>query len=305
MLETKTANSTASDVRGHQANASTKATSTNGLKGLWAGKQKSADAKRKGKPAGKKGVTLPTRPPMAFAILDLTSKLPDAKIIKVSQIIVHPDGEKELSEHLFSNGDTPISAEATQYHGITAADLVGKPDVSTFDFSVARHLVVWDGKVIYRALKNNGVEKIPSIINMHALARYLEDEPKPIRLIDYALKANPTATHTLAFRLKKAENKIGIMISVYNFIKDEYEKKYKLNSNSFLTLVGRSKNKAAFNASVENFLKNHKPAPKKIKVVANDTAEIGSNGKKVIAVKINATAKVAKPRRWRGVQKKT
>lgn len=193
-------------------------------------------------------------PPLAFLVLDLTDKSLDAKIIKISQLIVHANGETELSYHLFNNGEQPISDQAYKYHKITAEMLKDKPDVSTFNFNQARNIVVWDGQVTRNILRKNGVKKFAPIINLHSLARYLEKVPEPIRLNDYALKVSPNKRNMLEFKLQKPENKVLVLPEIYKFISDKYLEVHTENSAGFLVAVGRSHNKKKFNESIKQYL---------------------------------------------------
>lgn len=248
-------------------------------------------------------------PPLAFMIFDLTDKALDALIIKITQLTVFENGETELQHHFFNNEDREISADAFAHHHITAEELKDKPKVTSFDFNVAKNIVVWDGQVTRSILAKNNITKFPPIINMHSLARYLEDIPKPIRLNDYALKANPKKRNQIEFQLKKAEKKIHVLPEIFEHLKSQYSEKYTENSPSFLVSVGKCRTKKLAMEAIKTYLakraeiqknkpsqrgnkKHVKPqqqttADKKV-IVVNTTLSQNNQGVKAVVVKKRA-----------------
>lgn len=248
-------------------------------------------------------------PPLAFMIFDLTDKSLDALIIKITQLTMFDNGETELQHHFFNNENRPISADAFAHHQITVEDLKDKPKLSTFNFNVAQNIVVWDGQVTRSILAKNGVTKFPPIINLHSLARYLEDVPKPIRLNDYALKANPKKRHQIEFQLKKAEKKVHVLPEIYEHIKAQYLTQHTESSPSFLVTVGKCRTKKLAIEAIKSYLEkrkqllkkkpfknsnNHqqkpdqKPETDKKVIVVNTTLSSSNQGVKAVVVKKRA-----------------
>lgn len=197
-------------------------------------------------------------PLFAFLILDLTDLNIGAKIIRITQLLVHTDGETSYSEHLFNPGDQEISEKAAQYHKLTKEMLQDKPDVKTFNFEQAQNLVVWDGQVTRNILRHNGIKKYSSLINMHSLARYLYLTPSPIKMNDFAMTAMPDRKNVLEFKLQKPENKVTVMPDILKYLKSEYKKRFDEDRISFLVAVGRSPNKEKALETIDKFLKKRK-----------------------------------------------
>lgn len=193
-------------------------------------------------------------PPYAFLIMDLTGKSLDAKIIRITQLLLHKDGETEVTQHLFNNQNTAISDEAFKYHGIKAEDLQDKPSINTFNFFNAQNIVVWDGKVSTQLLRTNGVKKTAPIINLQSLARYSEPEPKPISLYNYAKKALTSKRHVISFLMQKNENKASVLRFVFEHLTDLYLKLHGVNSASFLASVGSCKTKKESIERIQKYL---------------------------------------------------
>ena len=193
-------------------------------------------------------------PPLAFMIFDLSDKSINARIVKITQLIVDNDGETDLTHHYFNNEGHPVSEEAFAHHGVSDEFLKDKPKIESYDFNVAKNIVVWDGQVTRNILHKNGVSKFPSLINLHSLARYLEDVPKPIRLNDYALQANPGNKNMIEFRLKKSENKIHVLPSILKHIEARYLEVYNENSVPFLVTAGKQRNKKGALEAIKAFL---------------------------------------------------
>ena len=252
---------------------------------------KKTDSKAKGLKVNK------NLPPLAFMIFDLTSKSQDARIIKITQLTVFKNGETELSHHLFNNEETPISEEAYAHHRISAEDLKDKPKLSTFDFFAAKNIVVWDGKVTRNILRKNGITKLPSIINMQALARYLDGISGAISLNSYALKANPKKKNLIEFMLKKPENKIHVMPEIYEHLKTQYLEKHTENCASFMVTVGKAQNAKAAMEAIKVFLEKRTAIEKSNKLKGgfnktgtnNRASDAPQNDKNVIVVKTSQT----------------
>lgn len=231
-------------------------------------------------------------PPLAFMIFDLTSKSQDARIIKITQLTVFNNGETELSHHLFNNEETPISEEAYAHHRLSAEDLKDKPKLSTFDFFVAKNIVVWDGKVTRNILRKHGITQFPSTINMQALARHIEGIPGAISLNSYALKASPKRKNIIEFMLKKPENKIHVMPEIYEHLKTQYLAKYDENSPAFLVTIGKCRTQKDALAAIKVFLEKRKIMQKakqnkgrgKPHVKVNNQSQKPATEKKVIVI---------------------
>lgn len=242
----------------------------------------------------------------AFLIIDLTGKTTTDKIIRINQILVDKNGDSTYSQHLFGNGNTPITQEAFGYHGITESMLAGKPILTaeSFDFKQAKNIVVWDGKVTQTLLKRNNIASFSPIINLQALARYLEVEPKPIRLNDYALKSLSHKKYQVELMLRKPENKIKVLPEIFDYLQKRYNECYNESKVSFLVTVGKAPNKKialasiatymekkeALNKQKEDYLKKH---PSKVEKQPETQVE----GKKVIKVVINQNKEQEKPKR--------
>lgn len=223
---------------------------------------KKSNSNKSFKKGSKKGAVNKNLPPLAFMILDLTSKSRDARIIKITQLKFFDNGESELSHHFFSNEDVEISAEAFAHHGITAEQLKDKPKLSSFDFNAAKNILVWDGQVTRNLLSKNGITKYAPLVNLQSLARYLEDVQSPIRLNDYALKAIPKKKNMLEFQLKKAENKIHVLPEIYKHIKGQYLEKYSEDCIPFLVTVGKARNKKLALEAIKSFLEKREQIQK-------------------------------------------
>lgn len=251
-------------------------------------------------PKGKqnKHKLLPVEPDfeLSFMVLDLTGKTTADKIIRINQILVDKEGNTNYSEHLFSNGDTPINEEAASYHGITQEMLLNKPELSvdSFNFKQAKNIVVWDGKVTQTLFKRNNINEYSPIINLQALARYLEVEPKPIRLIDYAVKCLAHKKFQVELMLRKPNNKIKVLPEIFDSLKRSYKDLYGEDKVSFLVTVGKANNKKTALASINSYLEKKEVLRKqreeylKKHPSKNETkTDISDDGRKVIKVVIN------------------
>ena len=251
-------------------------------------------------PKGKqnKHKLLPVEPDfeLSFMVLDLTGKTTADKIIRINQILVDKEGNTTYSEHLFSNGDTPINEEAASYHGITQEMLLNKPELSvdSFNFKQAKNIVVWDGKVTQTLFNRNNINEYSPIINLQALARYLEVEPKPIRLIDYAVKCLAHKKFQVELMLRKPNNKIKVLPEIFNSLKRSYKDLYGEDKVSFLVTVGKANNKKTALASINSYLEKKEVLRKqreeylKKHPLKNETkTDISDDGRKVIKVVIN------------------
>lgn len=216
------------------------------------GKRKPHNAQRN-KPKPKVQVD-PNLPPYAFMIIDLTDKSREAKIIRITQLLVHKDGETELTQQLFNNNGVAISDEAYKYHGISADDLKDKPNLDTFNFHAAKNIVVWDGKVSTQLLRGNGIKKTAPIINLQSLARYSEPVPKPISLYNYAKKSLVNKKHVIEFLMQKTENKVTVLQHTFDHISNVYLRLHGVNSAAFLAVVGSCKNKKESEERIKKFL---------------------------------------------------
>lgn len=251
-------------------------------------------------PKGKqnKHKLLPVEPDfeLSFMVLDLTGKTTADKIIRINQILMDKEGNTTYSEHLFSNGDTPINEEAASYHGITQEMLLNKPELSvdSFNFKQAKNIVVWDGKVTQTLFKRNNINEYSPIINLQALARYLEVEPKPIRLIDYAVKCLAHKKFQVELMLRKPNNKIKVLPEIFDSLKRSYKDLYGEDKVSFLVTVGKANNKKTALASINSYLEKKEVLRKqreeylKKHPSKNETkTDISDDGRKVIKVVIN------------------
>lgn len=251
-------------------------------------------------PKGKqnKHKLLPLEPDfeLSFMVLDLTGKTTVDKIIRINQILVDKEGNTTYSEHLFSNGDTPINEEAASYHGITQEMLLNKPELSidSFNFKQAKNIVVWDGKVTQTLFKRNNINEYSPIINLQALARYLEVEPKPIKLIDYAVKCLAHKKFQVELMLRKPNNKIKVLPEIFDSLKRSYKDLYGEDKVSFLVTVGKANNKKTALASINAYLEKKEVLRKQREEYLkqypskNETkTDISDDGRKVIKVVIN------------------
>ena len=195
-------------------------------------------------------------PPLAFLSFELTSKSLSAKIIRITQILIDNEGKQHLSEHYFNNGKAVIDEDAKAYHGISEEMLKDKPTLSssTFNFKCARNIVVWDGKVTKALLKNNGIIGYSRVINMHLLARHLVGELKPIRLSDFALTNLPHKKNQLEILLRKPENKVKVLVNVFDHLSQVCLDRYGVKKPSFLAVIGNSKNKKEALLSIKAYL---------------------------------------------------
>lgn len=238
------------------------------------------------------------KPPYAFVILDLNDKSIDAKIIRVAQLLVHKDGETTFTESYFNCGDKTISEEAASYHHINEAQIKDKPDISTFDFTQAQNLVVWDGQVTRNIFKHNDIKKYSPLINLHSLARYLEDVPKPIKMNNYALKIMPERKTILEFKLQKPENKVEVMPQILDHIKAQYKARYDEDRTAFLVTVGRSLNKANALKQIETYLTKRKELEAKFqknRKTENKAEQAPEAGKRVIIAAAPASTQAKSP----------
>lgn len=245
---------------------------------------KSFKPKKTFNPKFAKKKPIDNRPPLAIMVFDLTSRATDAKIIRIFQLIVHEDGETEASSHLFNNGTHAISEEAFKYHGINADDLADKPDASTFDFCQAKNVVVWDGQVTRSIFRHNKITKFSPLINLHALARYLEPIQNSISLNKYALKANPARKHILEFQLKKIENKVIALHDIYKHICLKYKEVHDENRPAFLVALGKTPDKKKFLATIDAYMKKRQEIQARIKHKPSDEKSTEQPTKKVIVV---------------------
>lgn len=235
-------------------------------------------------------------PLLAFLSFDLTSKSIKAKIIRISQILIDRDGQQHFSEHYFNNNRVEISSEAYAYHGISAEMLRDKPKLSskTFNFNCAKNIVVWDGKVSKTLLRNNDIIGYSSVINLHSLARYLEVDSRPIRLNDYALKNIPHKKFQLEISLRKPENKVKVLVDVFDHLRQAYLKQYGVDKTSFLVVVGKSPTKKEALVNIDAYLKikdhHEKTKSDYLKntnaIKTNEVVETG-NKRKIIVVNMN------------------
>lgn len=195
-------------------------------------------------------------PPFAFLSFDLTSRSMGAKIIRISQILIDSKGQQHFSEHLFNNDGVAISEDVQEYLGLTESTLKNKPLLTskTFDFKCAKNIVVWDGMVTKALLKNNGIIGYSPVINLHSLARYLEDVPKPISLKNFVLNNIPHKKIQLEILLRKPENKVKVLVDVYESLSQAYLNKYGVNKPSFLVVVGKSTNKKKALSNISAYL---------------------------------------------------
>lgn len=230
-------------------------------------------------------------PLYAFLIMDLTDLSRHAKIIRITQLLLHKDGETELTQHLFNNEDVEISDVAAKYHGITAEQLKGKPSISTFNFFAAQNIIVWDGKVSGQLLRVNGVKKTAPIINLQSLARYTEPDARPISLYNYAKKEITAKRHVLEFLMQKNENKATILRFAFDHIQTLYLKLYGADTPSFLASVGSCKSKKEAIERIKKFLDyrdrlNKTIAKQNLKAAVAGTPTSGTAPKrKIIVVK--------------------
>lgn len=222
-------------------------------------------------------------PPYAFLIMDLTDLSRHAKIIRITQLLLHKDGETELTQHLFNNEDVEISDVAAKYHGITAEQLKGKPSISTFNFFAAQNIIVWDGKVSGQLLGVNGVKKTAPIINLQSLARYTEPDARPISLYNYAKKEITAKRHVLEFLMQKNENKATILRFAFDHIQTLYLKSHGVNSADLLEAVGLCETKKESINCINKYLSEKQLSKAKH---STDTGNPGSTPKrKIIVVK--------------------
>lgn len=223
-------------------------------------------------------------PPYAFLIMDLTDKSLDARIIRITQLLVHKDGEVELTQQMFGNTDAKICNEAFKYHGISAEELKNKPKINKFNFFAAQNIIVWDGKVSTHLLRSNGIKTTSPIINLHSLVRYSEPTPKPISLYNYAKKALTNKRNFIEFLMQKNENKVKVLQYVFEHISDLYLKSHGVNSPDLLESVGLCKTKKDSIDCINKYLANMKQLSKARP--STDTGNQGSTQKrKIIVVK--------------------
>jgi len=77
-------------------------------------------------------VTLTLRAPIAFIDTETTGVNPQQdRIIEIGIIKIHPDGREEFLSSLINPG-IPIPPDAIKIHGITDADIAGKPSFREF-----------------------------------------------------------------------------------------------------------------------------------------------------------------------------
>jgi len=70
--------------------------------------------------------------PIAFIDTETTGTNPSQdRIVEIAVIKMHPDGQEELLNSLINPG-IPIPPESTEIHGITDADVAGKPSFKEF-----------------------------------------------------------------------------------------------------------------------------------------------------------------------------
>lgn len=231
-------------------------------------------------------------PPLAFLILDLTSKSSEARIIRITQLLVHSDGDTTYSEHLFNAGDQEISEEAAEYHKLTVEQLKDKPSADTFNFEQAQNIVVWDGQVSRKIFKYNNIKKYSSLINMQSLARYLRDIPHPIKMNDYALETLPERKNILEFKLQKPENKVIVMPEIFQHLKGLYKQRYDEDRISFLIAVSRAPNKDKALEAIAQYLKKRKEYEARAKNKPQEKP-VEEAGKKKIIVAVKTTSSPA------------
>lgn len=242
---------------------------------------------------------------LAFLVLDLTGSSTSDEIIKVTQTLIAHDGSATTTKHLFRNTEYPISLEAFEYHGLSEFHLKEMHPLTNenFNFTLAENIVVWDGKVTKALFKNNGITKYSPIINLHALARYLEHEPKPIRLNDYALKALSQKKLQVEVLLRNPENKIKVLPEILEFLSKEYQEKFGENRNSFLVIVGKAHNKKNAMSDIATYLKKRDAIQSRIsqfkrKIEATEAEKpVKNEGRKVIQVVIKQNTETTKAKK--------
>lgn len=205
----------------------------------------------------KKKLTTTPEYEVAFLLFDLSSKSIKAKVLRITELLLSKDGETDFNQYLFSIGDAEISKEASEYHGIHKEDLIGKPELKSYDFFKARNIVVWDGHTTTSILKANEIRRTSPITNLLSLARFKEENPKTISLKKYAIIAQPQKRHTLDFTLQKPENKVLCLPAIYNFLQKEYLELHGLDDPLFLYTVGRSRDKETYNAIIKKAINKH------------------------------------------------
>lgn len=223
------------------------------------------------KPVNKNAkVEKPVLPLYRFTSLELSSKKLSAAIIKINQLV--GDGTTcEPASALFSNNGKEISEEAFKYHKISADMISDKPVAADFNFNNTQFLVFWDGEVARHLLRTNKVKKYSPIINLHTLARYLNEPAKPIKLVNYAKEVLPQKRLQLEIKMRNPNSKIDVLPDILKHIQSKYLDKYGDNSPRFLSVLSRAKSRQDFEERLNKFLE--------IKKVLDERAAKSNKGK--------------------------
>lgn len=258
-------------------------------------------AKKGGKKPQKK--PLPKLPLLNFISFELTSRKKSAAIIKINQLSSNAEGKLGFESFLFSNSGKEISEEAHSYHKITEAMLDGKPLVADHNFNKTQFIVFWDGEVARHLLRTNKVKKYAPIINLQTLARYLNDPPKPIKLIDYAKLVLPQKRLQLEIIMRNPNSKIEVLPNILQALQDKYLAKFGDNSHRFLSVMSRSKSRKDFDERLKKYMEIRKELDAKAakfnkgknKVTETQPSDNLVNGKKVINVTLSSSNGIKNP----------